>query len=251
MREDEAASGHVLASSRRFRSFHAGSTLWKSAGVSRLAVPAEAEPVAVRGLDAEPSSGGSGRSASAPACRAAPRGERASRNMRASGTRRRLSGRRRSRSPASCTGAGCRCRRGSWRSRSATSMSARSWVNPRLDHDPKRGEVGPVRRERVRGNLPAALAERVRHVEDGVSCRCRPSSVNANTGSSSPRVRSSNGPSSAMRSAEPRRDVARVALHRRGTRRSRAGGSCSTARRPALPGARSSARTSACCRRGS
>ena len=46
-------------------------------------------------------------------------------------------------------------------------MSAMSWVKPRLHDDAQRGEVGPVLREGVGGHLPAALAQRVRDVEDG------------------------------------------------------------------------------------
>ena len=58
------------------------------------------------------------------------------------------------------------CRRGSWRFRSATSRSARSWREAAAGHDAQRREVLAVRRERVRGHLPAALAHRVRDVED-------------------------------------------------------------------------------------
>ena len=42
------------AMSRRLRSFQAGSVPWNTPGVSALAVPADAEPVAVRGRRAEP-----------------------------------------------------------------------------------------------------------------------------------------------------------------------------------------------------
>ena len=86
-------------------------------------------------------------------------------------------------------------------------------MKPAPDDDPQRGEVRAVLRERVGGHLPAALAQRVRDVEDREVVDRRPSSVNANTGSSSPRVISSNGPSSAICAGEARRDVARVALH--------------------------------------
>ena len=41
-------------SSRRLRSFHAGSVLWKTPGRRRGAVPADAEAVPVRGLDPQP-----------------------------------------------------------------------------------------------------------------------------------------------------------------------------------------------------
>ena len=49
-------SGEVMcpASSRRLRSFQAGSMLWKTAGRLLLAVPADAEAVAVRLLGPEP-----------------------------------------------------------------------------------------------------------------------------------------------------------------------------------------------------
>ena len=172
---------------------------------SSVAVPADAEPVAVRRRRRRAASAGSGRSASARACRAAPRGGPASPSRRASGTRP-ASGGTRCRSTRRARARAARCSRGSWRSRSATSRSARSWLKPAPDDDPQRREVRAVRRERVRGHLPAALAQRVRDVEDGEVVDVVASSLNANTGSSSPVVSSSNGPSSAISLGEPRRD---------------------------------------------
>ena len=67
---------------------------------------------------------------------------------------------------ASWTGTGWVSSRGSCRFRSARSRSAMSWVNPRRTTTRQRGEVLAVLREGVRRDLPAALAQRVRDVED-------------------------------------------------------------------------------------
>ena len=76
----------------------------------------------------------------------------------------------------------------------------------------QRGEVGPVLRERVRRHLPAALAQRVRDVEDGVVLdlllqreREHGKLVAARQELERPDLGDPPG--------EPRRDVARVSLH--------------------------------------
>ena len=82
---------------------------------------------------------------------------------------------------------------------------------PAYDHA-QRGDVGAVLRERVRRHLPAALTQRI-DTSKTVQLSISSVSVNAKTGSSSPRVISRNGPSSAISADEPRGHVARVALH--------------------------------------
>ena len=134
--------------------------------------------------------------------------------------------------------------------RSATSRSARSWREAAPHDDPQRREVLPVLRERVRRDLPAALAQRVRDVEDGEVVDVV-AQLEREHGQLVAVREQLERPELGDPRREPRRDVARVLRAPCGSRRSRAGGSCSTARRPARRGARSSARTSACCRRGS
>ena len=117
-------------------------------------------------------SGGSGRSASAAAGRAGPRCRigRAGVCEPAAHARSPFVGHQWWKPDAvelSWTGCGCCWRRGSCRFRSSTSMSAMSWVKPLLHDDAQRGEVGPVRRERVGGHEPAALPQGGRDVEDG------------------------------------------------------------------------------------
>ena len=117
--------------------------------------------------------------------------------------------------------------------------------------DAQRREVLAVLRERVRRHEPAPLAQALRDVEHGVRRGPRPSSANANTGSSLPSVMQLERPDRrrSRRRCSARRRATSAA--RGGSRRSRGARSCSTARRPGCPAARSSARTSACCRRGS
>ena len=122
-----APDSMCAARSRRFRSFQAGSTLWKTPGVSPYAVPADAEAVAVRRLGAE----------LRVEALVDQRVLRLVEQLLEEDRRARVC------EPAahqcakaapvasSWTGAGCLSSRGSWRSRSATSMSARSWVKPR------------------------------------------------------------------------------------------------------------------------
>ena len=62
-------------------------------------------------------------------------------------------------------GCGCCWRRGSCRFRSLTSMSAMSCVKPCLTTT-RSGQVGPLLRERVGRDEPAALAQRAGDVED-------------------------------------------------------------------------------------
>ena len=68
--------------------------------------------------------------------------------------------------------------------------------------DPQGGEILPVLGERVRRYLPAPLAECVRDVEDGEVLDVV-TTLNAKTGSSSPRVISSKGPSSSISLESP------------------------------------------------
>ena len=114
------------ASSRRFRSFHAGSIEWK-APASRRRRTSRCRSRRRSSSRRPSSSAGSGRSASASACRAAPRAGRAIPSTPASGTsvREGGSGRR------VVHGLGCFCEARQLRSMSATSMSAMSWVKPR------------------------------------------------------------------------------------------------------------------------
>ena len=119
--------------SRRFRSFQAGSTLWKRRASPRRRT-SRRRSRRRSSCRPERASAGSGRSGSAAACRAAPRAARAIPSRRASGTwystppqwGKALPLARRGRARA-----GAR-RRGSWRSMSARSMSAMSCVKPRL-----------------------------------------------------------------------------------------------------------------------
>ena len=67
------------------------------------------------------------------------------------------------------------------------------------DDHAQRRKVIAVLGERVGGNLPAALSQRTRDVEDGEVWRTSSRSLKANTGSSSPLVISSNGSMSAIR----------------------------------------------------
>ena len=67
----------------------------------------------------------------------------------------------------SWTGSGCFWSRGSWRLMSSTSRSAMSWLKPRLTTTRSAARSVAVLRERVGGHQPAALAQRVRDVEDG------------------------------------------------------------------------------------
>ena len=123
-------------------------------------------------------------------------------------------------------------------------------AEPATDDDAQRREVGALLRERVRRHLPAALAQRVGDVEDGVALTSS-LSVNANTGSSSPRVSSAERPDRLDLVREPHRDLARVALHL-GVAVEPETQEVVVLRDHLGAGAREvRARTSACCRRGS
>jgi hypothetical protein len=87
-----------------------------------------------------------------------------------------------------------------------------SWVKPRLTDDPERRQIGPVLRKRVGRYEPPPLAqafETSKTLKLSISDR----SVKANTGSASPRVSSSNGPSSSISPARRVATARCVALH--------------------------------------
>ena len=113
---------------------------------------------------------------------------------------------------ASCTGAGWLWSRGSCRFRSATSRSARSCAEAVPDDDAERREVLPVLREGVGGELPAALAQRVRDVEDGEVLDPVLQLEGEHRQLVAPRDQLERPELGDLR-RQPRGDVARVALH--------------------------------------
>ena len=124
--------------------------------------------------------------------------------------------------------------------RSATSRSARSRENPLRTTTRSAARSWRFSGKRVRRDQPAAVAQPLRDVEHGVVLDVLLASVKANTGSSLPSVMSSKGPILPIASARNiggRRRATPAA--RAGSRRSRAAGSCSTARRSGCRAGRS------------